>query len=39
VYKANIQMAEIYPLLVDMARYYSFDPGQFEDLYDSREEL
>ena len=33
MYWANLQMAEIYPLLVNMARHYSIDLDQFEELY------
>jgi len=35
IYWANLQMAEIYPLLVNMARHYSIDLDQFEELYEA----
>ena len=35
MYRANLQMAELYPLLVDMARHYSIDLEQFEELYEA----
>ncbi len=34
-YLANLQMAEIYPLLVKTARHYSIDLEQFEELYEA----
>lgn len=35
MYPANLQMAELYPLLVEMARHYSIDLEQFEELYEA----
>jgi hypothetical protein len=35
MYRANLQMAEIYPLLVDMARHYSVEMEQFDELYEA----
>ena len=34
MYWANLQTAEIYPLLLNMARHYSIDLDQFEELYE-----
>ncbi len=34
MYWANLQMAEIYPLLLNIARHYSIDLEQFEELYE-----
>lgn len=35
MYWANLQMAEIYPLLLKMARHYSIDLEQFEEVYEA----
>ncbi len=35
VYWANLQMAEIYPLLVNTARHYFIELEQFEELYEA----
>lgn len=35
MYWANLQMAEIYPLLLNMARHYSIELKQFEELYEA----
>jgi hypothetical protein len=35
MYRADLQMAELYPLLVDMARHYSINLAQFEDRYEA----
>jgi len=35
MYLADLQMAEVYPLLVDMARLYSISLEQFEELYEA----
>ena len=34
VYWANLRMAETYPLLIRMARHYSIDLDQFDELYE-----
>ncbi len=34
MYLANLQMAEIYPLLLNMARHYSIELKQFDELYE-----
>jgi hypothetical protein len=35
VYWANLQMAEIYPLLVNTARHYSIDLDQLDEVYEA----
>ncbi len=35
MYRANLQMAEIYPLLVNTARHYSIEIEQFEERYEA----
>jgi hypothetical protein len=35
VYPADLQMAEIYPLLINTARHFSIDLEQFEELYEA----
>jgi len=35
MYWANLQMAEIYPLLVNTARHYSIEIDRFEELYEA----
>ena len=34
MYWANLQMAEIYPMLLNIARHYFIDLEQFEELYE-----
>jgi hypothetical protein len=34
IYRANLQMNEIYPFLLDMCRFYSIPDEQFHDLYE-----
>jgi hypothetical protein len=34
VYRANLKMAELYPLLVKTARHYSIDFDRFDELYE-----
>jgi len=34
MYRANLQMNEIYPFLLDMCRFYSIPDKQFHDLYE-----
>jgi hypothetical protein len=38
VYMANLRMAEIYPLLVKIARHYSIDLDRFGELYEGVKE-
>lgn len=33
VYRANLQVADLYPLLSEMYRYYAISPKKFENLY------
>jgi hypothetical protein len=35
LYRADLQMAEIYSFLLGMARHYSIDPDRFEELYEA----
>jgi hypothetical protein len=35
IYRADLQMAELYPVLVDMARHYSIKLDQFEECYEA----
>ncbi|MEW6664098.1 MAG: DUF3467 domain-containing protein [Thermodesulfobacteriota bacterium] len=35
LYRANLQVREIYPFLLDMMRHYSIPDEQFHDLYDA----
>lgn len=35
MYRADLQMAELYPLLVDMARHYGIGLGPFDELYEA----
>ena len=34
IYQADIQLEELYPLLLKMCRHYSIPPGEFQALYD-----
>jgi len=35
IYRANLQLCELYPFLLEMCRYFSIDKGRFHALYES----